>query len=120
MPRYVDGFVIPIRKDKLKAYLGQARLGARMWKDHGALAYAECLAEDLKVPFGVGFGKLARLRKGETVIFSFIVYRSRAHRDRVNAKVMKDPRMHGAVMQGGMPFDVGRMAVGGFAELVGW
>ncbi len=120
MPRYVDGFVIPIPKKNLKAYLVQARLGAKLWKEHGAVAYAECVADDLEVPYGKGFRKLAGLEAGETVVFSFIVFKSRAHRDRVNAKVMKDPRMQGDAMQGAMPFDMKRFAVGGFAELVGW
>ena len=119
MARYVDGFVIPIQKRKVKAYLRQARLGARMWKEHGALGYTECVGEDLEVPFGKGFRRMAGLKAGETVIFSFIVFRSRAHRDRVNARVMKDPRMD-PVMLEAMPFDVKRIATGGFEVLVGW
>ena len=120
MARYVDGFVIPIRKSKLKAYLRQAKLGARLWKEHGALAYAECVGEDLKVPFGRGFRRMAGLRAGETVIFAFIVFRSRAHRDRVNARALNDPRMQDPAMLRAMPFDVKRMATGGFEVLVGW
>jgi len=120
MARYVDGFVIPMQKRKVKAYLRQAKLGARLWKDHGALGYTECVGEDLEVPFGKGFRRMAGLKAGETVIFSFIVFRSRAHRDRVNARVMRDPRMHDPVMLGAMPFDVKRFAVGGFEVLVGW
>jgi uncharacterized protein YbaA (DUF1428 family) len=120
MANYVDGFVIPIRKQKVKAYLRQAKLGARLWKAHGALAYTECVAEDLKVPFGLGFRKMARLEAGETVVFAWIVYRSRAHRDRVNAAVMKDPRMSDPAMKGPMPFDPRRIAVGGFKVLVSW
>jgi uncharacterized protein YbaA (DUF1428 family) len=120
MARYVDGFVIPIQKRKVKAYLRQARLGARMWKEHGALAYTECVGEDLRVPYGMGFRKMARLKAGETVVFSWIVYRSRAHRDQVNAAVMKDPRMNDPVIMGTMPFDVKRFAMGGFEVLVSW
>jgi uncharacterized protein YbaA (DUF1428 family) len=120
MPQYVDGFVIPVQKRQVKAYLRQAKLGAKLWKDHGALAYSECVAEDLDVPYGMGFKKLARLKPGETVVFSFIVYKSRAHRDKVNATVMKDPRMNGPEMQGPMPFDMKRFAVGGFEVLVAW
>lgn len=116
MPGYVDGFVIPIPKKQVKAYLAMAKLGARVWKDHGALGYRECIADDLK-GFGQGFKKMAGLKAGETVVFSFVLYRSRAHRDRVNAKVMKDPRMTGMTT---MPFDVKRMAMGGFEVLVGW
>jgi len=120
MARYVDGFVIPIQKRKVKAYLRQARLGARLWREHGALAYFECVAEDLEVPFGMGFRRLARLKAGETVVFSWIVFRSRAHRDKVNAAVMKDPRMNAPAMKEPMPFDVKRIAVGGFEVLVSW
>lgn len=120
MARYVDGFVIPMKKAKVKGYLKMAKLGARLWKKHGALAYMECVAEDLKVPFGMSFRKLARTRAGETVVFSYIVFKSRAHRDRVNAAVMKDPAMQDPAMMAAMPFDVKRMAVAGFEELVGW
>lgn len=120
MARYVDGFVIPMKRSKVKDYLKLARLGARAWKRHGALAYMECVAEDLKVPFGIGFRKLARARAGETVVFAFIVFKSRAHRDKVNAAVMKDPAMQDPAMMGAMPFDVKRLAVAGFEELVGW
>lgn len=120
MPRYVDGFVIPLPKRNVKAYLKQARLGARIWKEYGALAYSECLGDDLKVPFGLGFPKLAKLRAGETLVFAFITYRSRAHRDKVNAVVMKDPRMNDPEMMRNPPFDMKRFAMGGFAEVVGW
>jgi uncharacterized protein YbaA (DUF1428 family) len=120
MARYVDGYVIPIQKRKLKAYLAQARVGARIWKKHGALAYMECVAEDLAVPFGRGFAKLAGLKPGETVVFSFIVFKSRAHRDRVNARAMKDPELLADPAMKVMAFDMKRFAVGGFAEAVGW
>lgn len=117
MPRYVDGFVIAIPKKNVKAYLRLARLGARVWKKYGALEYRECIAEDLKAQFGVGFQGLIRLKPTETVVFSWIVYRSRAHRDRVNAKVMKDAEMSPEDM-GSMPFDARRFAMAGFEELV--
>lgn len=121
MARYVDGFVIPIQKKKVKAYLVQARLGAKLWKDHGALSYAECVGEDLAIPYGLGFPRMARLKAGETVVFSYIVFRSRAHRDKVNAAVMKDPRMNEMMKEGAaMPFDIKRFAVGGFEVVVGW
>jgi uncharacterized protein YbaA (DUF1428 family) len=122
MARYVDGFLIPLPKKKVKAYLVQAKLGAALWRKHGALAYYECVGDDLEVPFGKGFRRLAGLKKGETVFFSFIVYRSRAHRDRVNAAVMKDPQMQGMMeaMEKSAPFDVRRMAMGGFTALVSW
>jgi len=115
--RYVDGFVIPIPKKNLAAYRRMARLGAKVWMEHGALEYRECVGDDLQVRTGLGFPRLARLKPGETVLFSFIVYRSRAHRDRVNAKATKDPRL--TRMAGKpMPFDVKRMAFGGFSMLV--
>jgi uncharacterized protein YbaA (DUF1428 family) len=122
MARYVDGFVIPIQKKQVKAYLKQARWGARLWRKHGALAYYECVGDDLEVPFGQGFKGLGKLRKGETAVFSFIVYRSRAHRDRVNAAVMADPAMAGMMkeMERNPPFPVERMAMGGFTALVAW
>jgi uncharacterized protein YbaA (DUF1428 family) len=122
MARYVDGFVIPLSRRKVKAYLKQARLGAALWKAHGALAYYECVGDDLAIPFGKGFPRMAGLKAGETLFFSFIVYRSRAHRDKVNVAVMKDPRMQAmmAEMEQGAPFDVKRMAMGGFAALVSW
>ncbi len=121
MPRYVDGFVIPIPKKNLKSYLRMAKIGAATWKDHGALAYSECVADDLDVPWGgKGVRTMAGLKKGETVILAFVVYRSRAHRDRVNAAVMKDPRMSADAMKGKMPFDLKRFAMAGFKEIVGW
>lgn len=122
MARYVDGFVIPVARRKVKAYLGQARLGAALWKKHGALAYFECVGDDLAVPFGRGFRRMAGLKRGETAFFSFIVYRSRAHRDRVNAAVMDDPRMKAMAseMERAAPFDPKRMAMGGFEALVWW
>jgi uncharacterized protein YbaA (DUF1428 family) len=120
MAKYVDGYVIPIPKKNLKAYLRMAKLGAAVWKEHGALAYAECVGEDLAVPFGMGFRKMAKLKPGETVIFAYVTYRSRAHRDKVNAAVMKDPRMNDASMKGKMPFDPRRFAMGGFEVMVSW
>src|SRR5687767_2242614 len=88
---YVDGFVIPIPKKSVKAYLKMARMGARIWKKHGALDYKECVADDLK-PGGMAsaFPKMVKLKKGETIVFAYIVYKNRAHRDRVNAKVMEE------------------------------
>ncbi len=122
MARYVDGFVIPLPKRKVKAYLAQARFGAALWKKHGALGYYECLGDDLALNFGQGFKGLARLKAGETAVFSFIIYRSKAHRDRVNAAVMKDPRMLKVMgeMEKNPPFDVKRMAMGGFEAAVWW
>lgn len=121
MARYVDGFVIAVPKRKLGTYRKMARLGAKVWKEHGALEYYECVGEDLEVQFGaMPFPKLARLKKGETVVFSWIVYRSKKHRNSVNAEVMKDPRMHNSDFQKDMPFEMKRMAFGGFETLVHW
>jgi len=114
--RYVDGFVVPFPRKNLAAYHRLARLGARLWKKHGALEYMECVGDDLKVKMGMPFPRLARLKPSETVAFSFIVYKSRAHRDAVNARVMKDPVL--AKMPKKMPFDMKRMAYGGFKVLV--
>ena len=115
---YVDGFVLPVPKRNLAAYRKMAKLGAKVWKDHGAVDYQECVGDDLHIPGMYSFPRLAKAKSGETVFFSFIVYRDRAHRDRVNAKVMKDPRL--AAMCGKkMPFDMKRMAYGGFKQFVG-
>jgi uncharacterized protein YbaA (DUF1428 family) len=113
---YVDGFVLPVPKKNLRAYQRMAQEGARIWREHGALEYRECVGDDLDVKMGRPFPKQLRLKRGETVVFSWIVYKSRAHRDRVNAKVMKDPRM--ATMPKVMPFDMRRMCYGGFETIV--
>ena len=117
---YVDGFVIPIPTRNLAAYKRMAALGAKLWMEHGALGYYECVGDDL-APQGPmklrGFPALAKVKRGETVLFSFIIFRSRAHRDRVNQRVMGDPRLT-AGMTAKMPFDVRRMAYGGFTGLV--
>ncbi len=117
MGRYVDGFVIPMPRRNLAAYRRMARLGATLWRDHGALEYFECVGDDLNLPWGRTFPRQLKLKRGETVIFAFIVFKSRAHRDRVNAKVMKDPRMAGMDTKK-MPFDMKRMLVGGFRVFV--
>jgi uncharacterized protein YbaA (DUF1428 family) len=116
---YVDGFVLVVPKKKLPAYVKLARKASKVWREHGALDYRECVGDDLKVKMGLPFPKLARARAGETVIFSWISYKSRAHRDKVNAKVMADKRLFDG-MPKEMPFDVKRMAYGGFKTLVGF
>lgn len=119
MPRYVDGFVIPVPKKKLAAYRRIAAKAGKIWKEHGALEYMECVGDDLKPTWSkTSFPKLAKTKAAETVLFSFIVYQSRAHRDRVNAKVMKDPRMAAMCDPKNTPFDVNRMAYGGFKAIV--
>ncbi len=118
MPRYVDGFLLPLPKKNVTTYRRMAKLGAKVWRDHGALEYRECIGEDLAPKFGVPFPRSAKAKKGETVVLAWIVFRSRAHRDRVNARVMKDPRMAKMMAAGPMPFDMKRMAYGGFEVLV--
>lgn len=115
--RYVDGFLLAVPKRKLQVYRRIAQRAGQVWREHGALEYRECAGDDLKVTFGTSFARTARLKAGETAVFSWIVYKSRAHRDRVNAKVMKDPRMQ-HLMKDPMPFDMRRMSYGGFTVLV--
>jgi uncharacterized protein YbaA (DUF1428 family) len=115
--RYVDGYVLPVPKKKLSAYISMARLGKKMWLKHGALDYQECVGDDLKVKWGTPFTQMMKLKPGETVVFSYIVFKSRRHRDRVNALVMKE--MDSMGMPKEMPFEVKRMAWGGFKIAVG-
>jgi uncharacterized protein YbaA (DUF1428 family) len=102
----------------LRAYRRMAEKADKIWREHGALEYRECAGDDLKVKFGVPFPRLAKAKPGETVVFSSIMFKSRAHRDRINAKVMKDPRITGMCDQKSMPFDVKRTAWGGFKFMV--
>jgi uncharacterized protein YbaA (DUF1428 family) len=118
MARYVDGFVLPLPKKNLAAYRAMARKAGMVWREHGALEYRECVGDDLDVKMGVPFPRLVKVKPDETVVFSWIVYRSRGHRDRVNAKVMKDPRMTAMMDQKTMPFEVKRMCYGGFTVIV--
>lgn len=119
MPGYVDGFVLVVPKKNLNAYKKIAKIGAKVWMSHGALDYKECVGDDLKVKMGLPFTKLAKPKKGEVVVFSYITYKSRKHRDEVNKKVMKDKRLAAACGNGkDMPFDVKRMAYGGFKAFV--
>jgi uncharacterized protein YbaA (DUF1428 family) len=119
MAKYVDGFVLPVPKNKLEAYRQISAKAGKVWREHGAL-YRECAGEDLEVKEGmrVPFARLAKAKPGETVVFSWIVYKSRAHRDRVNKKVMKDPRLAKMMDPKNMPFDLKRMAYGGFEVFV--
>jgi uncharacterized protein YbaA (DUF1428 family) len=118
MAHYIDGFVIPVPKKKLAAYTRMARQASKVWIEHGALEYKECVGDDLDVPGTLPFPKGIRTRPGETVIFSYVVYRSRAHRDHVNARIMKDPRLAAMCDPADMPFDCRRMLYGGFKVLV--
>jgi uncharacterized protein YbaA (DUF1428 family) len=116
--RYADGFVIPIPKKNLKAYVAIAKKCAKIWHDHGALEYRECVGDDLDVKMGLPFPKVIKVKAGETVVFSWIVYKSRAHRDAVNKKVMNDPRLANMMDPKKMPFDCKRIIYGGFKILV--
>ena len=111
---YVDGFVLVVPNKSLRTYVGMARKACKVWKEHGALEYREAVGDDLTVPMGLPFGKLTKLKKNETVVFAWIVYKSKAHRNQVNAKVMKDPRMNSMCDPKNPPFDMKRMSYGGF------
>jgi uncharacterized protein YbaA (DUF1428 family) len=113
---YVDGFVLPVPKRNLQAYARISKKVGKVWREHGALEYRECVGDDLNAKGMTPFTRQIKLKPGETVVFSWIVYRSRAHRDRVNAKVMKDARMN--MDMDAMPFDVKRMLYGGFKVFV--
>lgn len=116
--RYVDGYVLPVPKKNLQAYRRMAQKAGRIWREHGALEFRECVGDDLKAKWGTPFPRLTKLRRGETVVFSWIVFKSRAHRNRVNAKVMKDPRLAAMMDTKAMPFDAKRMVYGGFKVMV--
>jgi len=116
--RYVDGFVLPVPRKNLQVYRRMARKAGKVWREHGALEYRECVGDDLNIKGVKTFPLQIRPKPGETVMFSWIVYRSRAHRDRVNAKVMKDPRLAKMMDPKAMPFDSKRMVYGGFKVLV--
>jgi uncharacterized protein YbaA (DUF1428 family) len=116
---YVDGFLLPVPEKNLKAYRTMAQKAGKVWRDHGALQYIEAVGDDLDNKFGASFGKTIKLKPGETVVFSFIGFKSRAHRDQVNKKVMADPRLHKMLKKGEpMPFEMKRMAYGGFKVIV--
>ena len=115
---YVDGFVLVVPKKKLPIYKSMARKAGKVWREHGALDYRECVGDDLDVKMGLPFTKLAKTKPGETVVFAYIVYKSRAHRDKVLAKVMADRRLAASNMPKESPFDMKRMAYGGFKTLV--
>ena len=115
---YVDGFVLPVPKKNLKAYRRLASGAGKIWRKYGALQYVEAVGDDLDVKYGVSFKKTIKLKRGETVLFSWIVYKSRKHRDQVNARVMTDPALKKMIEKGPMPFDMKRMVCGGFKFLV--
>jgi uncharacterized protein YbaA (DUF1428 family) len=115
---YVDGFVVPVPRKKLAAYRAMARKSGKIWMEYGALQFRECAADDVKRGKRTSFTRAVQLKAGETVIFSYIVFRSRADRDRINAKVMKDKRLAAMMDPKNMPFDAKRMIYGGFKVVV--
>jgi uncharacterized protein YbaA (DUF1428 family) len=118
MSQYLDGFVLSIPKDKLAAYKKVATKAGKIWREHGALEYRECVGDDMEVKDMVAFPKLAKAKPNEVVIFSYAVFKSRQHRDAVNKKIMADPRLAAMCGATGAIFDYKRMAYGGFKTLV--
>ena len=116
--RYVDGYVVPVPKRHVAAYRRMAQKAGKVWRDHGALGFVECVADDVKPGKHTSFPQSVKLKPGEMVVFSWIVFKSRAHRDRINAKVMKDPRLASMMDPDNMPFDGQRMFWGGFKSIV--
>ena len=117
MARYVDGFVAPVPKRNIDAYRRIARRAGKIWREYGALEYRECIADDVEMGKLTSFPRSVKVKRGETVVFSWIVYKSRPHRDRVNEKVMKDPRI-AEMDPKDMPLDMKRMIYGGFEVIV--
>jgi uncharacterized protein YbaA (DUF1428 family) len=117
-PMYVDGFVLPVPRKNLEAYRKIALKSGKIWKEYGALEYIECVADDVKKGKSTSFPQAVKLKPGEVVVFSWIVYKSRAQRDRINKKVMKDPRLADMMDPRAMPFDAKRMFWGGFKDIV--
>jgi uncharacterized protein YbaA (DUF1428 family) len=120
MAKYVDGFVLPVPRKNLAAYRRMAQKASKIWREFGALDYQECVGDDLNVKIGLPFPRGIKSKPGETVVFSYIVYKSRAHRDKVCARVMKDPRIAALCDPKKMPFDATRMLYGGFKVLAGF
>jgi uncharacterized protein YbaA (DUF1428 family) len=118
MARYVDGFVLPVPEKNLQAYRRIAKLAGKVWREYGALEYVECIADDVKPGKWTSFPQSVKLKPGEVVVFSWITYKSRKQRDRINAKVMKDPRLAKMMNPKAMPFDAKRMFWGGFKPIV--
>jgi len=115
---YVDGFILPVPSSNLAAYRKMAKLAGKVWREHGALEYRECVADDVKPGKLTSFPQGVKLKEGEVVVFAWIVYKSRAHRDRVNAKVFKDPRLAAMMDPKNMIFDHKRMVYGGFKVMI--
>ncbi len=115
---YVDGFIVPVPEKNLQAYRRMSKKAGGIWREHGALEFRECVGDDVKPGKLTSFPQSVKLKPGETVVFSWIVFKSRAHRDRVNAKVMKDPRLADMMDPKSVPFDAKRMIYGGFKVFV--
>jgi uncharacterized protein YbaA (DUF1428 family) len=115
---YIDGFIVPVPKKNISAYRNMARKAGRIWKEYGALEFKECVADDVKVGKWTSFPRSVKRKPNETVVFSYIVYKSRRDRDRINTKVMKDPRLAKMMQMKDMPFDAKRMIYGGFKAIV--
>lgn len=118
MPKYVDSYIYPIPKNKIAAYKKIAKVACKVWKDHGALEYRECIGDDLTPGIGIPFPKIIKAKPTETLVFAYIVYKSRADRDRINAKSMKDPRLAKMMDPRNVPFDTKRMSWGGFTTII--
>ena len=118
MARYVDGFLVPLPRKNLAEYRRISSKAGKIWREHGALEYVECVGDDLNIKGMAPFPRRVKSKRGETVVFSWIVYKSRRHRDAVNKKVMKDPRLAAMMDPKSMPFDVKRMSYGGFKVFV--
>lgn len=116
--RYVDGFVVPVPKKNLAAYKRMARKAGKVWREHGAIAYVECVGDDVPEGKTTSFPQSVKLKRGEVVVFSWIVYKSRAQRDRINKRVMADPRLADMMDPKALPFDGKRMFWGGFKTIV--
>src|ERR1043165_6297577 len=116
--RYVDGFVLPIPRSKIGAYKKMAKIAGKVWRDHGAIDYVECMGDDVKKGKHTSFPQSVKLKKGEVVFFSFCTFKSRSHRDRANKKIMNDPRMAKLMDPKKMPFDGKRMFWGGFKPVI--
>ena len=118
MARYVDGFVLPVPKKNREKYLRMARKAGKVWREHGALEYVEAIADDVKPGKVTSFPQSVKLKQGEVVVFSFVVYKSRKHRDQVLKQVMKYPRLAEMMDLTKLPFDGKRMIYGGFKTIV--
>ena len=115
---YIDGFLLPVPIKNLTAYRAMARKAGKVWREYGALQFRECVGDELEMPWAISFKKVIKAKPDETVLFSWIVYKSKADRTRITKKVMKDPRILASMKEGTMPFDPKRMACGGFKILV--